>query len=463
MKVLGIQRQKINSYGLIDKERITMKNIGKTIKALKYLCGALFIIVIVFCGLYQFRNQNILMVIETNAGKNEYKITTDETRLFYDKKDEKSQGENVISEYSVVYDGISEQEIQQICFYRSFDSICIDKIPSGEIYQYANIDGDNIIFNDNGCDLIKGLSESYIMERIIYVEIALLIVLLVLIILNVLGERFDVESKNNHGPLYELKRFGNELVKYKEYIFFAAKADLNAEVANSYLNRLWWLLEPFFNMFVYVIVFGQVMGSSVENYATYVFSSLLMWNYFNHIINYSVKCIRNNRDIVTKIYMPKYVLLLTNMVLNFIKLLFSLIVLVVMLFIFKVHIGIAVLWVVPTYMVMMLLSFGGGMIFMHYGVFVDDLAYAVGILLNMIMFLSGVFYDVITTLPSPLNLVMLSVNPIALFVDTMRSALLYNKVTNVPLIIIWSILSLLITYIGLHTVYKNENGYVKVI
>lgn len=441
-----------------------MKNIGKTIKMLKYLVAIVFIAICVFCGLYQFKNQNVLMVIETNVGKNEYIITVNEARNFYEKnKEENNQAENVVSEYFIVYEGISEQTIKQICFYRNFNSICIDKISAGEIYQYANIEGDNIIFNGDGCDLIKGLSESYFMERIIYVEIALIILLLAFITLNALGEKFDVKYKNNHGPLYELKRFGSELIKYKEYIFFAAKADLNAEVANSYLNRLWWLLEPFFNMLVYVIVFGQVMGNSVENYATFVFSALLMWNYFNHIINYSVKCIRNNRDIVTKIYMPKYVLLLTNMVLNFIKLLFSLIVLVVMLYIFKVQIGIAVLWIVPTYMVMILLSFGVGMIFMHYGVFVDDLAYAVGILLNMLMFLSGVFYDVITTLPTPLNLVMLSVNPIAMFVDTMRNALLYNVVSNVPLIIIWSILSLLITYIGLHTVYKNENGYVKVI
>ncbi len=238
---------------------------------------------------------------------------------------------------------------------------------------------------------------------------------------------------------------------------------MKAEVANSYLNRLWWILEPFFNMLVYVIVFGQVMGNNIQNYATFTFSALLMWNFFNHIMNYSVKCVRNNRDIVTKIYVPKYVLLLTNMVLNFIKLGFSVLVLAVMLCIFKVSIGVQILYIIPAYGLMMIFAFGAGMILLHFGVFIDDLSYAVGILLQMLMFLTGIFFDVVTALPSPLNSVMLCLNPCTVFIDSMRNALLYKTIANVPILCVWIVLSVLISYIGIHIVFKNENGYVKVI
>ena len=216
-------------------------------------------------------------------------------------------------------------------------------------------------------------------------------------------------------------------------------------------------------MLVYVIVFGKIMGSSIQNYAAFVFSALLMWSFFNKTINYSVKLVRNNRDIVTRVYIPKFVLLLSNMMLNLFKLMFSLIVLVILILIFRIHIGFAILWVIPAFSLMVLLAFGAGMIFMHFGVYVDDLAYAVGILLNMLMFLSGIFYEVMTTLPDPLNSLMLCLNPIALFVDTMRNALLYNQVTNVPFICIWLVLSVVLCCVGVHTVYRNENSYVKVV
>ena len=208
---------------------------------------------------------------------------------------------------------------------------------------------------------------------------------------------------------------------------------------------------------------GNIMGGNVENYATFIFSALLMWNFFSKTINYSVKSVRNNKDIITKVYIPKFVILLSNMVLNLFKLLFSMTVLVVMILIFRVHIGVNLLWFILSYIVMMLLSFGLGMIFMHFGVYVDDLSYAIGILINMLMFLSGIFYDVMTTLPDPLNSLMLCLNPVAMLIDTMRNALLYNTASNLPLVGVWFLISVILCGIGVHIVYKNENSYVKIV
>ena len=271
------------------------------------------------------------------------------------------------------------------------------------------------------------------------------------------------DQRYKRGVIDEAKRFFSDIKKYAYYIVYSAKTNLKAEVANSYLNRLWWLLEPLFNMMVYVIVFGQFMGKSITNYELFIFSALLMWNFFNKNINYSVKLVRSNRDIVTKVYIPKFVILLSNIFLNLFKLLFSMIVLVAMLAIFKINIGMSILLVIPTYIILFLLAFGCGMILLHFGVFVDDLSYAVTILLNMVMYLSGVFYDMNNSLSPPFNVILMYCNPVAILIDSMRNALLYNTVSNIPQLIIWSMISVILCCVGIHTVYKNENGYVKVV
>ncbi len=416
---------------------------------IKSLIVILFIVSIVIIAIYPVPNQPVTIVIETSTGCDYIILSSSEIAALED--------------LEVVNDGIGEGGFKEIRIYRQFKSLCVEKIVIGNIHNYAEINGNVIKFKVGGIDLLKKISMTVMMERLIVAECLLAVTMLSWILVNAMEEKLDPNNWNNHGPIKEIGRFFHDVMKYRQFMNYAAKADLKAEVANSYLNRLWWLLEPFFNMLVYVIVFGKVMGSSVENYATFVFSGLLLWNFFSKTINYSVKCVRSNRDIVTKVYVPKHVLLMSNMILNFYKLIFSLIVLVPMLIIFKVDIGINVLWIIPACILMLTFSFGIGMFFLHYGVYIDDLGYAVGILLQMLMFLSGVFYDAITGLTAPLNVIMLVLNPVSMFIDAMRNALLYNTVTNVPLMIIWLILSLFISYIGIHLVYKNENGYVKVV
>lgn len=419
------------------------------IKILKIAIAILFIIGAVFIAFYPFQNQDVTILIDSNITDVAVTLAADEI--------------SGLTDFSVELPNIVYEDIKEIRIYRFFKSVCIDKITTGNFYSYAQITESGITFNQAACDLFTQQSKSFLMERLMGIEILFTVAVALWIIVNALGEKFDPDNRDNHGPIHEIKRFFGDLKKYGQYMVYAANADLRAEVANSYLNRLWWLLEPFFYMLVYVIVFGRIMGRSINNYATFVYSALLMWTFFSKTLNYSVKCVRSNRDIVTKVYVPKHVILISNMFLNFFKLLFSLIVLIPMLFIFHVHVGIGVLWVIPAYILMILLSFGIGMILLHYGVYIDDLGYAVGILLQMTMYLSGMFYDIITGLAIPLNVMMLVMNPVSIFIDTMRNALLNNVVTNVPLIVLWTILSLLICYVGVHIVYKNENGYVKVV
>lgn len=421
----------------------------KAFGILKWILVIVFIMISVYILLiWKGENQAITVVFDTKNGVFQSTFSADEI--------------NDMTGFEM-RTRIDKDQISEIRLYRYFRSVCVDKIVAAELDRYITGENGTIVFLETACDLLRSNSRSLLSERIFLVLVLLTLTIFIWIIIKMIEEHIDPERRDNHGPIYEIKRFWRDIARYWQYMTFAASADLRAEVANSYLNRLWWLLEPLFSMLVYVVVFGRIMGRSVENYATFIFSALLMWTFFSKTITYSVQCIRNNRDIVTKVYVPKHVLLISNMFLNMYKLIFSLIILVPMLMLFKVKVGIFVFWLLSAYILMILLSFGAGMILLHFGVYVDDLAYAVNILLQMMMFLSGIFYDVITSLPKPLNTMMLAMNPVSLFVDTMRNALLSNYISNVPLLAVWIALSIELCYIGVHIVYKNENGYVKMV
>lgn len=441
---------------------------SKVIKLIRWLILLGYIGGIIFTILFQFGNRTMTAVIETTNGNIELDIP----------KESADQEGNL----QITLISPDDVEMKRIRFYGQLESICLLEYSAANISAYLDynnstrfiMDGsgryiigesdDGFIklqFSEYGSEQIKALAKTHLLEKLVF-GMYWSVLCLVLYLLTV-AYMEKKESRDNHGPIYEITKAIRDIGKYWEYTVYAAKTDLKAEVANSYLNRLWWLLEPFFSMMVYVIVFGHVMGQSVENYATFTFSSLLMFNYFSKTINYSVKLVRNNRDIITKVYVPKFIILISDMILNMFKLAFSLVVLVPMIIIFRVPIGINLLYIIPVYFTLILLSFGVGMILLHFGVYVDDLAYAIGILMNMLMFLSGIFYDVLSSLPTPLNTIMMCCNPVAMLIASMRDALLYNRISNVPILIGWMMLSVILCFVGVHIVYKNENAYVKMV
>ena len=435
---------------------------------IKILLGIVIFLGVMVIGIYPFDNRNLELHFYTETEDVVVCLTNKEI------------AEESFQDLTI--EGVEEIKIKRLVMYGSSKTMplkrisdryklrdYIEKVPNGEI-KIEN-DGIAILASENVCiiwndlfkEMLKELSSSLLQERIIIIGYFFCFVAIIFFVYNILYERRNKNSFYNHGPCFEIKKFFKDIYKYRQYIIYAAKTDLKAEVANSYLNRLWWLLEPFFNMIVYVIVFGNIMGSSIENYATFIFSALLLWNFFSKTLSYSVKLVRNNRDILSKVYIPKFVLLLSNMILNLFKLFFSLSVLVVMMIVFHIRIGINIIWVLPSFFTLTVLTFGIGMILLNFGVYVDDLSYAVSILLSMLMLLSGVFYEPIASLPEPLNVIMICMNPVAALIDTTRNALLQNTAANLPILCMWFFISIILCSIGVHTVYKNENSYVKVV
>lgn len=253
----------------------------------------------------------------------------------------------------------------------------------------------------------------------------------------------------------------NDIRKYRQYVVRSARAHLREEVTKSYLDWLWWVIEPLCMMLIYTFVFGFVFGSSEPNFAIFVFIGLIMWTFFSRNISYGVKAIEDNRSIVTRVYLPKYMLLVSQMLLNAFKLLISFGIAFLMMLFFRVPLTCHILWFIPLFLELFMFTFAIGTILMHYGVYVSDLSYIVGIGLNMLMYLSGVFYSM-KRFPEPFNVLLGNFNPLAFLMNSMRGALLYGTMPDWSVYFGWLCISLVLSGIGIYTIYYNENAYAKI-
>ena len=259
------------------------------------------------------------------------------------------------------------------------------------------------------------------------------------------------------------RRLVKDLKKYMSYAIWAAKADLGAEVASSYLNWLWWLIEPVCMMLIYTLIFGVVFRAKEDFFPIFIFIGITMWGFFSRCVRGSVDTVRNGKAIITKVYMPKYILLLSKMFVNGFKMMVSFGVILLMMIVYRVPVSVNLVWVIPDLMVLFLFTFGVSSIMMHYGVYVNDLGYITGIVLQMMMYLTGVFYSVSKRIPKPFGDILESFNPVACIISSMRSALIYSTEPALELLAVWTFISLILVALGVFTIYSNENSYVKVI
>ncbi len=260
-----------------------------------------------------------------------------------------------------------------------------------------------------------------------------------------------------------LKLFFKNIKSYYKYAVRSAKAELKSEVADSYLNWLWWVIEPLCFMLIYVFVFGYVFKASEEYFATFIFVGLTAWEFFNRMLKGSVKLILQNRDLVTKVYIPKYILLLSKSFTYLFKMLISFGIAFVVMIVTGVPLTLNILYMIPIVIILYILSFGMGMIIMHFGVFLDDLANLINIFLRMLVYFSGVFYNISTRLSGKLAYFLLRGNPIAFIMNELRKTMIYGMHPSFEGLAFWLVIGCILCVIGINIIHKNENSYAKVI
>ncbi len=260
-----------------------------------------------------------------------------------------------------------------------------------------------------------------------------------------------------------MRKFINNIKKYYKYAIYSAKAELKSEVADSYLNWLWWIIEPMAFMLIYTFVFGVVFKNDTKYFASFVFIGLTAWDFFNRMINGSVKLIINNRDLVTKVYIPKYILLLSKSFTYLFKMGISIVIAFLLMMYQHVPITWHMIFIIPLIILLYVFSFGVGLILMHFGVTFNDLANLTNIGLRMLFYVSGVFYNIKKRLKGNLSNILLFANPIAFIMNELRKVLIYGKLPNFMFMGIWLLVGLLLCTLGVHVIHKNENSYAKVI
>ena len=258
-------------------------------------------------------------------------------------------------------------------------------------------------------------------------------------------------------------KFFTNIKKYYHYALYQAKAELKSEVTNSYLNWIWWFLEPTCLMLIYTFIVQVVFKTNEQYFPVFVYLGLTTWDLFNRNVSNSVKTIKNNIGTINKVYVPKYVFILSKSFVYLFKFFIAFLVIIGLMIVFKVPFSFQTFNFPLILIVIYTISFGISCILLHFGVFVDDLSNVTNIFLRLLFYFSGIFYNIITRIPKPYNMILLRINPVAFIITQFRKVFIYNLPPNYIGLLIWEGIGILLIIIGIHLIDKYENSYAKVV
>ena len=235
--------------------------------------------------------------------------------------------------------------------------------------------------------------------------------------------------------------------------------DIKTKYRRSVLGVLWTLLNPLLMMIVLSIVFSQLFGRfGIENYPIYLLSGQVVFNFFSESTSMSMSSIINNAPLLKKVYIPKYMFVLSRTISSAINLLASFAALIIVMFVMRVDLHYTVILSVFPVMALVIFSVGVGLILASLAVKFRDIVHLYSVFTTALMYLTPVIYPV-ESLPNWVANVV-RVNPITSILTMFRCFMINGTMPDVFTICMTFIPSILIFVLGCLVFYKKQDKFI---
>lgn len=248
-----------------------------------------------------------------------------------------------------------------------------------------------------------------------------------------------------------------------ELLSYRALCSLKAEISRYYLHFVWWFVEPILNMTVLYVVFSIFLRNRRPHFIFFLLAGVIVWQWFASTVNSSSSSILNSRGVslvfrVHPIHFP-----LCVFAQNTIKFFMVFGVFLIACAFFGPQPPSPVwLAILPILLVEATCIVGVSIFTASLVPFLPDLAPVVRIVVQMLFFATGIFFD-INEIVLPQHRFIIYANPNAVCIKSMRDVLIAGQMPDWGLMAYGLAVSL--TFLTTATVLLNKfkRSYARVI
>ncbi len=214
-----------------------------------------------------------------------------------------------------------------------------------------------------------------------------------------------------------------DLRRFRHVLRNFVVTDLKTRYQRSALGFLWTMLHPVMMMTVLAIVFSQVMRWDLGQYALYLFSGLIPWQFFSSAVSNGSNALLVNEQLIKRIEVPKFLFPLNCVLVAGVNMFFEIVALFIMFNFFGATLHVQIILFPVGIVFLGVFSLGIAMIAMTLLARFRDFQHIITILLQAIYFACPILYErkFIEKYPA-----MITFNPMAYILEFFQDAFYYG-------------------------------------
>jgi len=254
-----------------------------------------------------------------------------------------------------------------------------------------------------------------------------------------------------------------ELWRFKELFYFLTWRDLKVRYKQTFIGVLWALFQPFTTMVIFSVFFGQLakIPSDGIPYPIFVYTGLLIWQFFSGSLGEISNSLIANKAIITKVYFPRLILPISAVITKFIDFLIASFILIGLMIYYGYTPNLTGLLILPLLLIITFITATGiGLFLAAVNVRYRDVRYILPFFIQMMLFITPVIYPASITGKYSW---ILALNPMTGVIKAARAAILGNAPINWTLLAISSFAGIIMTIIGIIYFKKAERIFADIV
>lgn len=247
-------------------------------------------------------------------------------------------------------------------------------------------------------------------------------------------------------------------LKFRPLLEELVSRDVKIKYRRSVLGVLWTLLNPLLMMIVLSVVFSNLFKFDIDNFPLYILSGQIIFNFFNDATTNAMSAIVGNGALIKKVYVPKYMFVLSRVFSSFINLLASFSALLFVMVATRAELHWTILLAVVPIFLLFLMAIGVGMFLSAITVKFRDVMHLYSVLMVALMYLTPVIYPM-SILPKWL-VPFVKLNPLTNILTMFRGLVLDGTVFSFASLGIAVAEIVVCLLLGAYVFYKNQDEFI---